>query len=369
MPPNNNGLLTMENDCNSNSKRTIKYFSSEEVSKHDSSDDCWIIESDNVYDITEFLEKHPGGAELILSHGGKDVSGLLEDENFHNHSAAAFNLLKEYRVGKLLKSQNAAHHVPEEFSMNGWKEEMVDWNYGMVFQVHKFGADYMKWVNSPVNRKLRLFNSDFVEFFSKTPWYAIPIIWLPITMILAYLSLNKLYLNVGSLMFDTDEYFYKIMMTFLVFIFLFGAGLPLWSLVEYVLHRFLFHLEPKDNSPMLITFHFFLHGQHHKVPFDSSRLVFPPVAAAFFAYILYCPFVNLLPGGVGLALFSGGMLGYVIYDLMHYYLHHGSPKRGSYLHSLKYYHILHHFDDHSTGYGISTKFWDYPFATVNKKLI
>ena len=86
-----------------------------------------------------------------------------------------------------------------------------------------------------------------------------------------------------------------------------------------------------------------------QVPFDPNRLVFPPVAAAVLAYCFYLPFVKVLPGGVGLALFSGGLLGYVFYDLTHYYLHHGSPERGSYLHSLKYYHILHHFDDHSTG--------------------
>lgn len=86
-----------------------------------------------------------------------------------------------------------------------------------------------------------------------------------------------------------------------------------------------------------------------QVPFDTRRLVFPPAGAAFFAYIFYTVLVTFMSYGVGMALLSGGALGYVIYDMMHYYLHHGVPERGSYLHSLKYHHILHHFDDHSTG--------------------
>ena len=85
------------------------------------------------------------------------------------------------------------------------------------------------------------------------------------------------------------------------------------------------------------------------MPFDSKRLVFPPIGAAFLAFLFYFPFTKSLPGGYGLAMFAGGLLGYVLYDLTHYYLHHGTPPRGSYLHSLKYYHVLHHFDDHSTG--------------------
>ena len=78
------------------------------------------------------------------------------------------------------------------------------------------------------------------------------------------MSLNELYFSV-SRMFDGGDYFYKIMSTFVVFVALFMVGLPVWSFMEYILHRFLFHLEPKNESTFLITLHFFLHGQHHKV--------------------------------------------------------------------------------------------------------
>jgi len=381
MPPNNYGYQSMDStECGPKSKsidearilhtNSTKLFTLEEIAKHDTFDDCWVIEKDFVYDVTEFLGKHPGGAELILNYGGKNVTDLLDNVNFHRHTSAAYNLLKDYRIGKVKTCKNDGHHIPEEFSMDGYMEDLVDWNRGMVFQVHKLGKQYMKWVNSPVDRKLRLFDSSFIEFFSKTPWYMIPVVWLPVIMALSFFSLNQLYVSVSDGMMAPDaDYFYKIMLTFLSFALCFGFGFPFWTLVEYLLHRYLFHLEPKDDSPLLITFHFFIHGQHHKVPFDTNRLVFPPVAASVIAYTIYAPMTTALPGGFGQAIFAGGLVGYVFYDLMHYYLHHGTPERGSYLHSLKYYHVLHHFDDHSTGYGISTKFWDYPFATVNKKVM
>jgi len=140
----------------------------------------------------------------------------------------------------------------------------------MVFQAYKLGEDYMKWCNSPVDRNLRLFDSDFVEYFTKTPWYMIPVLWLPVILALSYLSINELYASVSSggfsrLVSPDTEYFYKIITTLTAFSVLFGIGIPVWTLLEYMLHRFLFHLEPKDNTPWLITLHFFLHGQHHKV--------------------------------------------------------------------------------------------------------
>jgi len=84
-------------------RKSCNRFSSEEVSKHDTSEDCWVIHDNFVYNVTEFLEKHPGGAELILNHGGKDITDLFHNENFHRHSSAAHNLLRDYRIGRLKK--------------------------------------------------------------------------------------------------------------------------------------------------------------------------------------------------------------------------------------------------------------------------
>lgn len=66
-------------------------------------------------------------------------------------------------------------------------------------------------------------------------------------------------------------------------------GLFLWTLIEYTLHRWLFHIDARHRSSAFCTFHFLLHGLHHKVPFDPFRLVFPPLPAAILATIFYQP--------------------------------------------------------------------------------
>ena len=77
--------------------------------------------------------------------------------------------------------------------------------------------------------------------------------------------------------------------------------------------------------------------------------MFPPVAAGVLATTFYHIFALVLPLAIARSVFAGGLLGYIIYDLMHYYLHHGSPTPGSYLHQLKRYHVSHHFEDQQKG--------------------
>lgn len=84
-------------------------------------------------------------------------------------------------------------------------------------------------------------------------------------------------------------------------------------------------------------------------PFDSSRLVFPPVPASLVIGFFYGVLRLMLPEVLGLSVFVGGLCGYVIYDMMHYYLHYGSPKKGSYLYGLKAYHVKHHFEHQKAG--------------------
>lgn len=58
---------------------------------------------------------------------------------------------------------------------------------------------------------------------------------------------------------------------------------------------------------------------------------------------------NTLPDILGICVFVGGLCGYVVYDMIHYYLHYGSPQRGSYMYGLKAYHVKHHFEHQRAG--------------------
>lgn len=74
-------------------------------------------------------------------------------------------------------------------------------------------------------------------------------------------------------------------------------GIFLWTLIEYLIHRWIFHLDAIAKNPFICTFHFLFHGQHHKVPFDPQRLVFPVVPAIiigmFVGYLIHMPIYRL----------------------------------------------------------------------------
>ncbi|NXW35402.1 FA2H hydroxylase, partial [Phaetusa simplex] len=241
--------------------------------------------------------------------------------------------------------------------------DLVDWQKPLLWQVGYLGEKYDEWVHQPVDRPIRLFHSDILEYFSKTAWYVVFMVWAPVVLYLSWVSYTTLAQG-NTRLFSSFTTEYSIPVHKYYFPFIFLLGMFLWSLLEYLIHRFVFHMKPPASNYYLITLHFLLHGQHHKSPFDSSRLVFPPVPASLVMAFFYGILQLMLPQVLGLSVFVGGLCGYVIYDMMHYYLHYGSPKKGTYLYGLKAYHVKHHFEHQKSGFGISTRFWDHPFRTL-----
>jgi sterol desaturase/sphingolipid hydroxylase (fatty acid hydroxylase superfamily) len=144
---------------------------------------------------------------------------------------------------------------------------------------------------------------------------------------------------------------------------LFAAGYMIWTLFEYWLHRLVFHFEPEDGIGA--RFHWIIHGVHHDHPNDPLRLVMPPsvsipIGAAVFG-LLYLIFGARLAPAVGAGFFAG----YLVYDMMHYYLHHFRP-RGPLGRMLRERHMRHHFQDDTRGFGISAPYWDEVFRTSSR---
>lgn len=77
---------------------TIQEYTMEEVKAHNTKDSCWLVMEGNVYDVTKFLDDHPGGANLILDETGKDATEAFDDAE---HSKKAQNKRKEFLIGKL----------------------------------------------------------------------------------------------------------------------------------------------------------------------------------------------------------------------------------------------------------------------------
>ncbi|KAF4521233.1 hypothetical protein B566_EDAN005444 [Ephemera danica] len=221
---------------------------------------------------------------------------------------------------------------------------MVNWDKPMLGQVASLGAQYERWVNFPVERNLRLFGPSYLEELTKSRWYFVPIVWVPVTIAFLVMHLQANH---------------SVFMAVLGLV----LGLLNWTLLEYSLHRWVFHLTP-GNNPFLITAHFLLHGLHHKVPFDGRRLVFPPVPAGILCVVLYSAYSKVLPLYLLDSMAAGTVIGYICYDLTHYYLHFGTPKPQTHMYNMKRYHNRHHFSHHDQGYGITSALWDQVFGTA-----
>jgi sterol desaturase/sphingolipid hydroxylase (fatty acid hydroxylase superfamily) len=108
------------------------------------------------------------------------------------------------------------------------------------------------------------------------------------------------------------------------------------------------HVQIVSDNEWFLRFHFLLHGQHHKFPLDKGRLVFPIVPALITSASLYAVLYALLPLAPSLAAMSGMLIGYIVYDLTHYYVHHGKPASGYFYH-LREHHMEHHFRNQDSG--------------------
>jgi len=139
-----------------------------------------------------------------------------------------------------------------------------------------------------------------------------------------------------------------------------AAGVLFWTLLEYLLHRWLFHFEPNPASEPQRDASFLIHGIHHDYPWDRDRLVMPPTVTAVIAVAVWFAFRWM--GTAEYAWFAGTVAGYIWYDLTHYYLHHAAPTTaaGKWL---RKYHLVHHFQTPGRRYGITTPLWDFVFGT------
>ncbi|EWG50849.1 cytochrome P450 oxidoreductase [Fusarium verticillioides 7600] len=363
--------------------RTKSTFTCAEVESHNSTSSCYVTIGSSVYDITEFVEYHPGGDTLILDYAGQDVKKIMMDYVAHFHSESAYEILGNYYVGSVGIPKAAANNSSAQSSDDAVdtedsdlethprtgmsceqdlsKETDIDSDYKKhrfldlsrpLFPQIWFGGFskefYIDQVHRPRHYKggssAPLFGN-FLEPLSKTPWWMIPTLWLPCVIYGTYLAsygINTLFSCIGYWLF----------------------GLFIWSFIEYSMHRFLFHLDDylPDNR-VAITLHFLLHGIHHYLPMDKYRLVMPPTLFIVLA-IPFWKLAHLLFGSwhIATAAFCGGLFGYICYDMTHYFVHHENLPL--WYKQLKKHHLQHHFLDYENGFGVTSRFWDNIFGTA-----
>ncbi|XP_054720027.1 cytochrome b5-like [Uloborus diversus] len=80
----------------------IKTYTLKEIAEHSSPDSLWLLIDNGVYDVSKFMDEHPGGPEPLFDWAGKDATDAFEDAG---HSADARELMKSYRVGELSEDE------------------------------------------------------------------------------------------------------------------------------------------------------------------------------------------------------------------------------------------------------------------------
>lgn len=79
----------------------LPLYSVEEVEQHNTEKDAWVIHRAKVYDVSEFLERHPGGKDILLAYAGRDVTTLMTQHDPHQHTTFAYGWLGKYLIGRL----------------------------------------------------------------------------------------------------------------------------------------------------------------------------------------------------------------------------------------------------------------------------
>lgn len=187
----------------------------------------------------------------------------------------------------------------------------------------------------------RMFASDFVDFFSRTHPAVVPLLFVPAMGVLLVRS-------------------WQLGLPWAGCVVAYAGGYVTWTLIEYWLHRLFFHWQP--GGALGERMHFLVHGVHHQWPRDKYRLVMPPAVSITLFWVFFAVF-RLFVGGTWIWPFQAGfVLGYMSYDLTHFYLHHYNP-RSAYGLRLKKHHMLHHHKDHGARFGVSNLVWDRVFGT------
>ena len=144
---------------------------------------------------------------------------------------------------------------------------------------------------------------------------------------------------------------------------LFLCGMLLFTLAEYIMHRYLFHM--KEDTEQKKKLVYTMHGVHHHFPKDKDRLAMPipaSITLAFLFYLLY----EFLMGDLVYAFLPGFLMGYASYLWVHFMVHAFQPPK-NFFKILWVHHGIHHYKQPERAFGVSSPLWDLVFRTMPTK--
>ena len=197
---------------------------------------------------------------------------------------------------------------------------------------------------SKSHESIRLFKSPILEALTHVHPSVPFIVWIPIVLYCLFLAMS----SAGADLSLTTTIAY------------FVGGVFFWTLTEYGMHRYVFHYKATTKFGKYLVFLF--HGIHHDDPQDPTRLVMPPAVSIVLGFLFFLIFKVIFGSATCLPFFSGFISGYLVYDYLHFAIHHFRPRteRGK---RLKEHHMKHHYIPHGAKWGVSSPFWDHVFRT------
>ena len=144
---------------------------------------------------------------------------------------------------------------------------------------------------------------------------------------------------------------------------LFLGGWLLFTLAEYLMHRYVYHLD--TGTPARAKFQYTMHGVHHEFPKDKTRLAMPPILTVFVASLLFFIF-RFTFGNAGFGVLAGFVFGYALYLFVHYAIHVYAPPK-NFLKFWWHHHAMHHYRQDEIAFGVSTTLWDHVVGTMPDK--
>jgi len=152
-------------------------------------------------------------------------------------------------------------------------------------------------------------------------------------------------------------------------VWLFPAGALFWTLLEYGLHRFVFHIQLPLRSARLRDFVNASHLRHHASPRDPNKLLVRTVYGLVISAVLYglvaAAFGSLFKAG---ELMAGVWAGFLYYEAVHYRVHF-SLSGSRFIERQRRAHFYHHFTNNKRCFGVTSPVWDYVFGTKREREI
>lgn len=191
----------------------------------------------------------------------------------------------------------------------------------------------------------KLFENQLLEKLTHTPAHLAISVFVIISVGLIYYGFSQNYLQVG------------------MSVGLFLSGLLLFTLVEYMMHRFIFHMAPVTKLREKIAYT--MHGIHHEYPRDKGRIAMPVPLSIAISTVFYFIFF-LIMGDLVYGFLPGFLTGYALYLGIHYMIHAVQPPKNFFKY-LWIHHGSHHYKEPDYRFGVSTPLWDYVFGTMPPK--